>query len=236
MVKIEYMINKEEDIANWLNFINHPITYGRNRLDDYSKEFKDSVIGKTKEEQIKVINETIKPLYTKEYIDRFEIRFKNKIDKQKDEIIKRLEKIHSRKFPVEYIINKYTTFNCCPYQYKPDKDWFGIFFSKEVLEIEIELNVFVHELMHLFFHTYFDKTCMKKGLNKEQTQDLKEAVTIIINSEFKDIVEQEDKGYKIHRELRNQISKIWKKDKNFDNLINEMCEYILKHTTKHKNT
>ena len=229
MVKIEYMINKEEDIANWLKFINHPITYGRNRLDDYSKEFKDSVIGKTKKEQIKVITETINPLYTKKYIDRFEIRFKNKIEKQKDEIIKRLEIIHSRKFPVTYIINKYTTFNCCPYQYRENKEWFGIFFSKEVLELEMELNVFVHELMHLFFHTYFDKICKKEGLSKEQTQDLKEAATIIINSEFKDIVEKKDKGYVIHKELRKKIESIWKKDKNFENLVKEMCEYVLKH-------
>jgi len=227
MVQIKYIISKEEDISNWIKFINYPTTYGVDRLKDYSEEFKTKVVNKSKEEQIKVIIQTIEPYYSKEHIYLFKIKLKNKIKKNKLEIIKRLEKIHSKKFPVEYIICKYTTFGCCPYQYRENKNWFGIFFSKQILEQNLELLVFVHELMHLFFHYYFWDYCENKGLTPTEIQDLKESVTTIVNYEFNNIIEIKDDGYPIHQRLIQKIKEIWAKNKNFENLVKEMCDYIL---------
>ena len=72
--------------------------------------------------------------------------------------------------------------------------------------------------MHLQFHYYFEKDLIIK-IGREKFGDLKEALTILLNEEFRDLWIVEDKGYEIHQELRKRISEQWKKNKDFDELI-----------------
>ena len=72
-----------------------------------------------------------------------------------------------------------------------------------------------HEIMHLHFHnTHWSE--IEEKIGKEKTFDLKEALTVLLNIEFKDLWFYMDSGYSLHKELRDFISKIWKEKKDFD--------------------
>jgi hypothetical protein len=223
MVKIEFKIDKEDDINIWYKFINDSLKYNRyglNRLRHISNDLLAKLKDKPEEEQKAIISKYIEKYYTKEYLNKFFVKSKNKINKNKEEIIKRLERIHNKTLPVNKILIKYETFTCCPYIYKgKNGDFFGLYFAKFVLDRNIECKIFSHELMHLFFHHYFEDYCLDKGLAKKEAMDIKEAVTVILNVELKDIIEEEDFGYPDHVELRKNILKEWKKHKDFKKML-----------------
>jgi hypothetical protein len=89
------------------------------------------------------------------------------------------------------------------------------------------LDVIVHELMHLFFHVYFWGYCKKNGLGESQIKDIKEAFTVLINEEFKNLGFM-DRGYEIHKDLRNYILKEWQKSKNFNRVLGLTIKYYKK--------
>jgi len=232
MVVLKFKIDKEDDINLWFSFLNNKRksnNYGHDRLAGLSKEFLDKVIDKPEDEQRRVISEEVEQYYTGKNLNKFKVESYNKIKDNLDRIIERLEKLHNRKLPVENIIVKYETFTCCPYRYEgKDSKTFGLYFATYVLDQDCQIKVFCHEVMHLFFHFYFFDYCLKKGLTEEQAMDLKEAVTVLLNYEFEDIIEKEDSGYPDHKSLRHLISEEWKKlpEKNFEKLLDIIIEKI----------
>jgi len=113
-----------------------------------------------------------------------------------------------------------TTVSSCPYN-TGDNSFMINFFSP----IPGVLATTGHEIMHLYFHKYFwDDT--EKEIGKEKTADLKEALTVLLNLEFKDLWFVEDKGYEPHKELRDFIKSEWKKQKDFDLLLKNAISYI----------
>jgi hypothetical protein len=92
-------------------------------------------------------------------------------------------------------------------------------------DLTTALSICGHELLHIQFHnTYWGE--IEKQIGKEKTADLKEALTVLLNIEFKDLWFIEDKGYDIHKELRNFISEEWKKERNFKILMNKCVTYL----------
>lgn len=88
------------------------------------------------------------------------------------------------------------------------------------------LRTIGHELMHLQFHNaYWDK--MKKEIGEEKTSDLNESLITLLNLEFGDLWLVKDEGYFLHQEMRRFIEKEWKKDPNFEKLL-ENCIMFLK--------
>ena len=82
-----------------------------------------------------------------------------------------------------------------------------------------------HELMKIFFHnTYWPE--IEKKIGKEKTDDLKEALTVLLNLEFSDLWVAEDHGYGPHQNLREFIEKQWKKEKDFDKLLDKCVKYL----------
>jgi len=79
--------------------------------------------------------------------------------------------------------------------------------------------------MHLYFHKfYWDK--VESEIGEDKTADLKEALTVLLNVEFKDLWFVSDQGYKPHEELRKFIRDEWKKEKDFDVLLKKCVEYL----------
>ncbi|KPJ55610.1 hypothetical protein AMJ49_06730, partial [Parcubacteria bacterium DG_74_2] len=73
-----------------------------------------------------------------------------------------------------------------------------------------------HEIFHFQFLYYYANFCRKQGLNKKQIEDLKEALTVLLNiEEFDNIILVEDVGYPDHQVLRQKILNIWKKGRDF---------------------
>lgn len=230
MVNLQFIVDKEADIKIWLSFLSNKekaTKFGHDRLAGLSKEFLDTVFDKPKDEQRKVVSEYIEQYYTEENLTKFNVYSYNKVKEKLEIIIEKLEKLHNRKLPVDNIIVKYETFTCCPYRYEgKDSKTFGLYFAKYVLDQDSQIMVFCHEVMHLFFHYYFFDDCLKKGLTEKQTMDLKEAMTVLLNSEFEDIIDKKDYGHKGHKDLRILISEEWNKlpEKNFEKLLDIVIE------------
>jgi hypothetical protein len=232
MIKTTFIIDKEADVNIWYEYIRDykdKDQYGNNLLKKVSLEILKKLENKEEKEQKQIISKHIEQYYTEENLNKFLTTSKNKIKANKEEIIKRLEHIHNKKIPVTKVIVKYETFVCCPYIYRgKESDWFGLYFAQYVIDKKIELSVFAHEVMHLFFHYYFDDYCLEKGLSEEQTSDLKEAVTVILNIDLKDIIEIEDNRYPDHQQLRKVIEEAWIKEKDFVKILDVGIEYLKK--------
>jgi len=117
-----------------------------------------------------------------------------------------------------------TTFGMCPYDVK--KSWFMV---STRYDFSYQLTVIAHEIMHLQFIRQYYQDCRKKGLSRSQFEDLKEALTVLLNTKpFSAFLIAEDKGYVRHQQLRRYILKVWSKDQDFENLLNQSIKFILK--------
>jgi hypothetical protein len=113
-----------------------------------------------------------------------------------------------------------TSVNRCPYRFKELYFYFCFFNS-----IPSILQTAGHEIMHIqFHHTYWKEVEKKIGWKK--TSDLKEALTILLNLEFRDLWFVPDMGYPNHTKLRQFIAKQWKKEKDFDVLLDKCVKYL----------
>jgi len=79
--------------------------------------------------------------------------------------------------------------------------------------------------MHLQFHKYFWEDCEKK-IGKTKTVDLKEALTVLLNLEFRDLLLVEDKGYKKHERLRKKFANAWKETHDFSKVIDAGIKFL----------
>jgi len=148
-------------------------------------------------------------------IDALEISWRE-IEK---EFFKRMDRLMKKKFDRD-IIAYLTTLSICPYDPDEPSFMFSLFYS-----LPHQLQTCGHEIMHLYFHEfYWDKIESKIG--KEKTGDLKEALTVLLNVEFRDLWFARDYGYKPHKKLREFILDEWKKEKDFEKLLEKCINYL----------
>ncbi len=217
---VKFSFDKNKDLWN-----NWQICNNKSKWKDFSKNASKELIDITKEktfEQCKnKIEEYLFPIHNSEIIQIFIDSLTKTWEKIEEEYFKRLTNITKKPIPYKNIICYVTTVGRCPYNEK--EGWFMVnFFSS----IPSALQTIGHEIMHLQFHKYFWEN-IEKQIGKEKTADLKEALTVLLNLEFRDLWFVEDKGYKPHKELRDFISKEWKKEKNFENLLKKSINYII---------
>lgn len=116
----------------------------------------------------------------------------------------------------------FTTGLMCPYNEK--ENWFMVSMWHS---IPISITIICHELLHLQFLYYYRKYLIKKGLKKEQIEDLKEAMTVLLNGkEFEEIILCDDSGYPKHQKLRIKLQKIWAKEKNFQKFLDKAISEV----------
>lgn len=77
----------------------------------------------------------------------------------------------------------------------------------------------MHELWH-FYTWYKYGVVWEEKIGKQKYNDIKEALTVLLNEECKDLLPEGviDSGYPQHQELRHKISDIWRKEKDMDKL------------------
>ena len=111
-----------------------------------------------------------------------------------------------------------TTLYTCPYSEK--ENWFMV---SAFSLLPNQIYVICHEFMHLQFIHWYGKYCLKKGLTDRYFWHIKEVITFLLNEpEFSDVIAFQDKGYAIHQKLRGKLKKLWEKDKNFKNFLDEV--------------
>lgn len=112
----------------------------------------------------------------------------------------------------------FTTGLVCPDNEK--ESWFMVSMWHS---IPFSITTICHEIMHLQFLYHYQDYLKQKGLSNTQIEDLKEAVTFLLNEpEFAEIILSQDAGYPEHSELRKKLKNIWLKNKDFQNLLEEI--------------
>lgn len=80
-------------------------------------------------------------------------------------------------------------------------------------------EIVMHELWH-FYTWYKFGIIWEEKIGKQKYNDLKEALTVLLNIECAELFPGDamDYGYPQHQELRNLIKKIWQEEGNIDRL------------------
>jgi len=113
-------------------------------------------------------------------------------EKHGSEIEEKLETIYKNKIPFESISLYLSSSPICPYNFK--EKWILVFAEANTRQ---QLQILLHELNHFMFYYYFGD--LRKELEKEKFELLKEALTIFTNPE--------EKGYPNQRKLRKWLIK-----------------------------
>ncbi len=126
-----------------------------------------------------------------------------------NEYVKIAEDVFSKSLPKD--VTAYLTINSrCPYSLGEN-----YFFVTVPADPHMARKTVMHELWH-FYTWYAFGVTQQERLGKQKYNDIKEALTVLINVECKDLLPEGvvDKGYPQHEELRARILDIWAKDKN----------------------
>lgn len=104
-----------------------------------------------------------------------------------------------------------TVNNRCPYSI--EENWLFVSISKES-----PIMTIMHELWH--FYTWYKFGFYEEKIGKQTYNDIKEALTVLLNVECKDLLPEgkQDNGYEQHKELREQILRLWSEDKDIEKL------------------
>lgn len=132
------------------------------------------------------------------------------------EFKKRAETIFSTSLPGD--VTAYLTVNSrCPYNIQDN------FFYVSLQSSRVTRTI-MHELWH--FYTWYGLGAeQEEKLGKQKYNDLKEALTVLLNVECKDLLPEDvtDTGYPQHQEMREKILEYWKKDRNIVSLWNYLA-------------
>lgn len=130
---------------------------------------------------------------------------------------KKAEDIFNISLP--YDITAYLTINSrCPYSIQDN-----VFYVS--LQSRQPRRTIMHELWH-FYTWYGLGTHQEETLGKHKYNDLKEALTVLLNVECGDLLPPGaiDAGYPQHQQIRGKILEYWKTDKHIINLWQHLIE------------
>lgn len=215
-MKIIFKLNKDLEIDNIYHCVN-TVNYSHSFRSRMNPVLVENIEGKTLEESQKII---------KAYVDEYYEKNNDLIDKRIEDLEKiwslvdnkiedRILQVTSKPFPFEIIKVFLTLSMRCNYNYK--ELWFKVPITSNILFIP---SIMLHELLHFYYYYYYENEVLQE-LNKEESEDLKESLTFIINVAFGDVVVSSDKGYPIHQHIRDALAKFWDKNKNYDELMRE---------------
>ncbi|VVB79684.1 Uncharacterised protein [uncultured archaeon] len=213
MGRLKFLFDKEKDAWNiWSKVNNKFRRFGKVNI---SQSIINASKDKTLEDAEIALRNLNKKLYDSGLIDNFNNALGKSWKKVEKDFFIRLKKLTGKELRGNF--KAYTTsIGICPYNYK--ERWFmvSVFYS-----LPKAMSSLGHELLHIHFHDYYFADIEKK-IGTEKTHDLREALTVLLNLEFKDLLFGFDDGYEVHKELREFISFEWSKNKDFDMLL-EKC-------------
>lgn len=131
------------------------------------------------------------------------------------EFFRRLEIITGRPIFTKEFKCYLTTGFMCPYD--PRDNSFMVSLRHN---IPWNITTICHEIFHLQFLHYYAKYC-RRFISQKKLDDLKEALTFILDTDFKDLLLCKDRGYLVHQKLRKELKGIWEKDKNFERFLDK---------------
>ena len=210
-MKINFKYNKERDILCLMN--------------SGKSSFNSKQATKVYEELVEEYGENINENNISKFIDNYIKDNSIKIEKcinDYQEDWNSIENKYNRKaeeiFGISLIkdIDVYITINTrCPYSV--EENWFFVSVCSNTLRKTV-----MHELWHFYTWYKFGNEWEQK-LGKQKYNDIKESLTVLLNVEFKDLLNNiQDNGYPQHKELRDNILNIWNKEKDINSLWEEL--------------
>jgi hypothetical protein len=213
-MQVNFTYNKDKDIWCLLNK-----GKSSNNSQNSTKQYEQLVVDfgdNPTEENVSV--------FIDKYITENNIDVQNRANKfQKDwgsisaEFQKRAEEIFNTPLPND--LTAYLTINSrCPYSIQ------GNFFYVSIQSSQARRTA-MHELWH--FYTWYGLGAdQEEKIGKQKYNDLKEALTVLLNVECEDLLPEGviDTGYPQHQEIREKILQYWEKEKNIKNLWNYLVD------------
>ncbi|MEK7631592.1 MAG: hypothetical protein AAB445_01825 [Patescibacteria group bacterium] len=212
-MNITVKINAHEDALNWWHACNGVARFGVDWKSRISPSLQRRIVGKTQEQALHFLRPYLQKLYKQVDIKHKRGELQTLFREKQDRIAERMEHTTGKKICRKDFTILLTTFPRCPYD--PAK---GIIWSYTERNIAFSIVSFVHELNHFQVLYYFKKQIRKK-LSESQFEDLKEALTVINNDAFKGIFLVAEQGYPSHMDLRADLLRHWRRNKNFSKLI-----------------
>ncbi len=216
MTKVEFKFDKKRDLWNYWDKSNGDNSITSFNISQKVLEIcKDKTFEDCRDELSKYLSEIHNSKLIKLNLQSVQKAWKN-IEREFFERMNNIMGIYEEERITAYL----TTLGICPYDPNEPSFMFSFLYS-----LPKSLQTCGHEIMHLYFHNLYWESVESKIGNKK-TWDLKEALTVILNFEFKDLWFIEDKGYEPHKKLRKFISDEWKKNKDFRILIEKCVEHL----------
>ncbi|MFH1249097.1 MAG: hypothetical protein V1660_03005 [archaeon] len=221
MTIVKFSFDKEKDSRNIWDACNLNSPWS-----DFTKGINPRIVEMCKSNKYEDVKEKIiqnnSLVYNSPIIQEIISSFNSAWAVVEKEYFRRLERIMKTLFCCNKIDVFLTSITKCPY-------------NPDISDANFMVNLFGgipnmlvtsgHELMHIQFHnTYWES--IEKKIGKEKTADLKEALTVLLNIEFKDLLLGYDQGYEKHKELRQFIAKSWNEDEDFDILIEKCIKFL----------
>jgi len=226
MPKVIFRYDLKKDAWAWVVFARRKSKiYGlKNRLNFIPPELLKKIRGKKKKSAEKLVHDYLinnpKKKIRRIVIEKEKDVLRNIWRELENRFFKKLEKITQKPIFTSNFKCYFTTGFMCPYNEK--ENWFMVSMWHS---IPMNITTICHEILHLQFLHYYKKYC-QKFLSKKQTEDLKEALTFLLNTDFNDLILSRDMGYPVHKKLRLKLEKTWKKEKNFKNFLDKAIEIV----------
>lgn len=227
MPKVTFHYNFKKDAWSWVLIVKDRKLWGINWKDQVafipSKLLKQVIKKDRKTAEFLVCQylishpkKQIRQLIIKEELKAIESSWK-KIEKK---FFKRLEVITQQPIFTNHFRCYFTSGFMCPYNEK--ENWFMVSMWRAVPS---QITTVCHELLHFQFLHHYKKHC-KIFLSKKQIENLKESLTFLLNTDFNDLLLCEDFGYPDHKKFRQELKKIWQKEKNFKKFLSAAIKII----------
>ncbi|MEK6917774.1 MAG: hypothetical protein AABW51_02395 [Nanoarchaeota archaeon] len=221
MPTVTFKLDKDRDIRNVWELCNMTLPWTEStEKKPLERDYQDLFRNRSFEECREEIWNSIKGLYSLGIVDAFTASAKKSWEGLNQEYFLRLERVTGRAVYTQNFVAYTTTVGRCPYNIQDNS--FMLSIRRPLLQC---LRTSGHELMHLQFSHYFlDK--MVAQIGNAKTADLNESLTVLLNLEFEDLWLVEDRGYPSHEKLREFIALEWKKEKDFDVLLEKCVGYL----------
>lgn len=204
----------KEDAWNWFVGCNRT-NYRSDWTQRAPKDVLEKIHGKTKEEAYSFLMPFLKQKYVdekvqiEEYKKYLTMEYDKKFQKGCETIVELLGKpLYRNDFEVFL-----TTFPRGPYNKDGGSLWQPVGWLDPI-------RGFLHELLHFqFIHYWLVDGSQVSKLTENQFDWIKESLTVIIDEDFFPLIERADNGYEVHKEYRLKLHEFWKKNKDFDKLV-----------------
>ncbi len=222
MPRVVFETNLEEDVKNTIETVNFSIG-GKNFGAGIDKEIVDIVKNSPKEEAAAIVTKRVSEYYgkNKEFMQLKIREFEKDWNLISDRFFEQLEKITGKPVCSQKFTACITTAGRCPYD--PDKFWFMV----SLFNLPEQVNTTIaHEILHMQVINSYKK--LLPEIPSKLAWDLIEALTFLLDEEFSDLLSKPDSGYPAHQELRKELLKEWRANKNFEKFLPNAVEITRK--------